>query len=87
VRVFAKKETGQNSKSPPVNVTYGADWYTSTRQAAKSTLTVREELERRRAANSAANNGRERKDLYTDNWCGALIKILSLGKIVHACCL
>ncbi len=23
----------------------------------------------RRAANRAANNGRERKDLYTDNWC------------------
>ncbi len=23
----------------------------------------------RRAANREANNGRERKDLYTDNWC------------------
>lgn len=27
--------------------------------------------DRRRAANRAANNGLERKDLYTDNWAGS----------------
>ncbi|KAG1655832.1 hypothetical protein FOA52_013288 [Chlamydomonas sp. UWO 241] len=30
--------------------------------------------EYRRAANSAANNGKERKDLYTDNWDGSEYK-------------
>lgn len=28
-------------------------------------------MERRRAANRAANNGLERKDLYTDAWAGS----------------
>jgi hypothetical protein len=30
--------------------------------------------EYRRAANLAANNGKERKDLYTDNWDGSEYK-------------
>lgn len=28
-------------------------------------------MERRRRANWEANNGKERKDLYTDNWAGS----------------
>jgi hypothetical protein len=30
--------------------------------------------ERYRAANAAANNGKERKDLYSDNWDGDVYK-------------
>jgi hypothetical protein len=44
-------------------VTYGSDWYEATRQAARPKRTMREEMEYRRAANRAANNGKERKDL------------------------
>ncbi|KAI8475538.1 MAG: hypothetical protein J3K34DRAFT_404497 [Monoraphidium minutum] len=58
----------------PPAVTYGQDWYKATREAAKPRRTVREEMEYRRAANRAANNGRERKDLYTDNWDGSEYK-------------
>lgn len=34
----------------------------------------RPRAEYRRAANRAANNGKERKDLYTDNWDGSEYK-------------
>ncbi|PNH05025.1 hypothetical protein TSOC_008762 [Tetrabaena socialis] len=53
---------------------YGADWYSKTRELARSPRTVREEIEYRRQANLAANNGKERKDLYTDNWDGSEYK-------------
>jgi hypothetical protein len=43
--------------------------YAQTREAAKPRRTVRDEIEYRRRANELANNGKERKDLYTDN-CG-----------------
>ncbi|KAK9805148.1 hypothetical protein WJX72_001994 [[Myrmecia] bisecta] len=51
------------------SVSYGRDWYKQTRELSQP-RTVREELERRRKANLEANNGRERKDLYTDAWDG-----------------
>ncbi|GLC34983.1 hypothetical protein PLESTB_001185500 [Pleodorina starrii] len=52
---------------------YGNDWYTKTRELARP-RTVREEIEYRRQANLVANNGKERKDLYTDNWDGSEYK-------------
>lgn len=47
------------------NVDYGKDWYQQTRQNARRFKTVKEELAYYRNANWEANNGRERKDLYT----------------------
>jgi hypothetical protein len=55
-------------------VSYGKDWYAQTRQASRQFRTTREEIEYRRQANLEANNGRERKDLYTDNWDGDVYK-------------
>ncbi|KAK9835359.1 hypothetical protein WJX81_004613 [Elliptochloris bilobata] len=52
-------------------VKYGNDWYAATRERPR---TVKEEIEWRRKANYAANKGRERKDLYTDNWDGSVYK-------------
>lgn len=37
----------------------------------KSFRYMMHDAEYRRAANMAANNGKERKDLYTDNWDGS----------------
>ena len=54
----------------PQTVNYGSDWYAQTREAAKPRRTTREEMEYRRQANLEANNGKDRKDLYTDNWDG-----------------
>jgi hypothetical protein len=39
-----------------------------------STTPTQQELEWRRQANIEANNGKERKDLYTDNWDGDVYK-------------
>jgi len=57
-------------QQPEAQVSYGKDWYEQTREAAKLKRTPREELERRRRANAIANNGQERKDLFTNNWDG-----------------
>eukprot|EP00775_Hariotina_reticulata_P002872 gene2872-3163_t len=57
-----------------MQVTYGADWYSATKQQAQPFKTVKEEIEYRREANRIANNGKERKDLYTDNWDGSEYK-------------
>lgn len=46
-------------------VDYGKDWYQQTKQNARRFKTVKEELEYYRKSNWEANNGRERKDLYT----------------------
>jgi len=46
-------------------VDYGKDWYQQTKQNARRFKTVKEELEYSRKSNWEANNGRERKDLYT----------------------
>jgi len=43
-----------------------ADWF----QKTKVQMTPREQLRRYKEANERANNGRERKDLYSDNWQG-----------------
>eukprot|EP00195_Chlamydomonas_chlamydogama_P015589 CAMPEP_0202902058 /NCGR_PEP_ID=MMETSP1392-20130828/16133_1 /ASSEMBLY_ACC=CAM_ASM_000868 /TAXON_ID=225041 /ORGANISM="Chlamydomonas chlamydogama, Strain SAG 11-48b" /LENGTH=98 /DNA_ID=CAMNT_0049588741 /DNA_START=14 /DNA_END=307 /DNA_ORIENTATION=- len=68
----AKNTDAKGKKVERVQVDYGSDWYEQTRKAASPRFrTVREELEYRRQANLAANNGRERKDLYTDNWDGS----------------
>ena len=63
------QKNNKSNKTSTTSVTYGRDWYTQTREAT-SRRTVREEIEYRREANRIANNGRERKDLYTDNWDG-----------------
>jgi len=64
----------QQKQQQPQKVQYGANWYEQTRAATKGSRTVREEIAYRKAANQAANNGRERKDLYTDNWDGSEYK-------------
>ena len=62
--------TTKKTKAPPLKVEYGQDWYAQTREAAQPRRTTREEMEYRRQANLEANNGKDRKDLYTDNWDG-----------------
>ena len=69
---LAKSRT--KSDGSDIKVEYGASWYETTRQASSPKRTVREELQRRRDANEAANNGKDRKDLYTDNWEGSEYK-------------
>lgn len=63
------KKTGREA---PQQVDYGRDWYAQTRDATRRTAS--EEIARRREANRVANNGRERKDLYTDAWDGDVYK-------------
>lgn len=63
----APKKSEKNQQIP---VDYGRDWFAATRDPSRG-LTPRQEMERRRAANQAANNGLERKDLYTDAWAGS----------------
>lgn len=63
--------TVRAKQSKSEQVSYGANWYEQTKSRPRS---VREELERRKATNELANNGRERKDLYTDNWDGSEYK-------------
>ncbi|KAF6258421.1 hypothetical protein COO60DRAFT_1701307 [Scenedesmus sp. NREL 46B-D3] len=72
--IVAKTSKGSSAKPSSKQVSYGKDWYEQTRNAAKPARTVREELEYRREANRLANNGRERKDLYTANWDGSEYK-------------
>ncbi|GIL73741.1 hypothetical protein Vretimale_5380 [Volvox reticuliferus] len=64
--------SGKGLKGGPT-LDYGNDWYKKTRELARP-RTVREEIEYRRQANLIANNGKERKDLYTDNWDGSEYK-------------
>lgn len=64
----SKKDTNNTT------VTYGRDWYSQTRDAMNSRTSTREQLERYKKANREANNGREREDLYTDNWDGDVYK-------------
>eukprot|EP00242_Pyramimonas_sp_CCMP2087_P010082 CAMPEP_0198206712 /NCGR_PEP_ID=MMETSP1445-20131203/10248_1 /TAXON_ID=36898 /ORGANISM="Pyramimonas sp., Strain CCMP2087" /LENGTH=138 /DNA_ID=CAMNT_0043879501 /DNA_START=56 /DNA_END=472 /DNA_ORIENTATION=- len=52
------------------NVDYGADWYAQTKKKGGIKRSSKEFYEEYRDANVKANNGRERKDLYTDNWDG-----------------
>lgn len=73
VQVLAQRKSSNNGNSKGA-VTYGNDWYQQTRDAMNTKRTVREEMEMRRKANRAANNGKERKDLYTDNWDGDVYK-------------
>jgi len=70
--VVARAKSSKSDGSDKVE--YGASWYEATRQASSPKRTVREELQRRRDANEAANNGKDRKDLYTDNWDGSEYK-------------
>lgn len=65
-----KKPAAKPASGKKSELTYGADWYTKTRELSRP-RTVREEIEYRRQANLAANNGLERKDLYTANWAGS----------------
>ncbi|EFJ46909.1 hypothetical protein VOLCADRAFT_118018 [Volvox carteri f. nagariensis] len=67
-----KAPTGKGLKGGQT-LEYGNDWYKKTRELARP-RTVREEIEYRRQANLIANNGKERKDLYTDNWDGSEYK-------------
>ncbi|GAX83795.1 hypothetical protein CEUSTIGMA_g11220.t1 [Chlamydomonas eustigma] len=62
--------SGSSSSRVTKSVRYGQDWYEATKNPS-SKRTVKEEIEYRRTANFAANNGKERKDLYTDNWDGS----------------
>jgi hypothetical protein len=67
---------GLRSRVGPLNANddeqynYGESWY----EATKKRRSDAEELARRREANFRANNGKERKDLYTDNWDGDVYK-------------
>ncbi|KAG2444523.1 hypothetical protein HXX76_001270 [Chlamydomonas incerta] len=74
VRAAANKKAPAGKAAPSgKSLDYGADWYTKTRELSRP-RTVREEIEYRKEANRAANNGKERKDLYTDNWDGSEYK-------------
>ncbi|KAI8114137.1 hypothetical protein M9434_002263 [Picochlorum sp. BPE23] len=66
---WAKKNVKQQKE-----VSYGRDWYQQTRDAMNTKRSAREEMEIRREANRKANNGRDREDLYTDNWDGDVYK-------------
>eukprot|EP00878_Enallax_costatus_P004423 GHUV01004663.1.p1 GENE.GHUV01004663.1~~GHUV01004663.1.p1 ORF type:complete len:142 (+),score=29.35 GHUV01004663.1:248-673(+) len=68
--VSARKTASASGQTKQKQVTYGKDWYAATRDASKPFRTVREEIEYRREANRLANNGKERKDLYSANWDG-----------------
>lgn len=76
VRSYAKRVVTTAAKRPVKTgkVDYGKDWYQQTRQNARRFKSVKEELEYYRKANWEANNGKERKDLYTDNWDGDVYK-------------
>jgi hypothetical protein len=62
------KTSAKNVKNVPVD--YGRDWFAATRDPSRG-MTPRQEMAMRREANRAANNGLERKDLYTDAWAGS----------------
>lgn len=68
-----QQQQQQKPKAGSSKVEYGANWYEQTRAASKP-RSVREEIAYRKAANAAANGGKERKDLYTDNWDGSEYK-------------
>ncbi|WIA39531.1 hypothetical protein OEZ86_005621 [Tetradesmus obliquus] len=72
--IVAKASKGSSGKAATKQVSYGKDWYEQTRNAARPSRTVREEIAYRQEANRLANNGKERKDLYTDNWDGSEYK-------------
>lgn len=72
--ITAAKAGNRKDDNSTTTVTYGRDWYSQTRQAMDSRTSAREQLERYRRANREANNGREREDLYTDNWDGDVYK-------------
>lgn len=73
-RVLTIANAGPKKDTNNTTVTYGRDWYSQTREAMNSKTSAREQLERYREANREANNGREREDLYTDNWDGDVYK-------------
>lgn len=51
-------------------IEYGENWYSATRKAIKETSSNSKYMDRWRKANYEANNGMDRKDLYTDAWAG-----------------
>ena len=65
-----KKGGKEQQQQQQIPVDYGRDWFAATRDPSRG-LSPRQEMERRREANRAANNGLERKDLYTDAWAGS----------------
>ncbi|MEW5314540.1 MAG: hypothetical protein WDW38_006029 [Sanguina aurantia] len=74
-------KTGGPAKEPKKGgetFNYGSDWYENTRQQGTK-RTIREEIEYKKQANLIANNGQERKDLYTDNWDGGEYKGSSIN--------
>ncbi len=73
-RVRTITKAGPKNDKSNTTVTYGRDWYSQTREAMNSKTSAREQLERYKRANREANNGREREDLYTDNWDGDVYK-------------
>jgi hypothetical protein len=66
-RAAAKKPSQRD------DVSYGRSWFEQTRDPMRG-RTVAQEIERRRKANYEANNGRERKDLITENWDGSVYR-------------
>ena len=72
LRVVAKRQDGGVYNNETGKIDYGVDWYAKTKgKAVTKGRTPRQEMERRREANQRANNGQERKDLYTENWNGS----------------
>ena len=63
-------------------------WYQQTREDARPSRaagwTTRDEIAFRKEANLKANNGVDRKDLYTDNWDGSEYKgsALNVGTVL-----
>lgn len=72
VAAAAPKKTAakRSRKEQQIPVDYGRDWFAATRDPSRG-LSPRQEMQMRREANRAANNGLERKDLYTDAWAGS----------------
>eukprot|EP00241_Pyramimonas_parkeae_P009932 CAMPEP_0114255106 /NCGR_PEP_ID=MMETSP0058-20121206/17372_1 /TAXON_ID=36894 /ORGANISM="Pyramimonas parkeae, CCMP726" /LENGTH=132 /DNA_ID=CAMNT_0001369443 /DNA_START=73 /DNA_END=468 /DNA_ORIENTATION=- len=62
----------QAEKKPDVD--YGDDWYTQTKQYSVRKTNSKQFYAKYKAANEAANNGKERKDLYSDAWDGDVYK-------------
>mmetsp|Transcript_34466 Transcript_34466/g.47755 ORF Transcript_34466/g.47755 Transcript_34466/m.47755 type:complete len:145 (+) Transcript_34466:73-507(+) len=74
-----KKSTNQGRRNNVIRaakekVEYGSDWYTQTKKYGVKQTSSKKFYDNYKAANEAANNGKERKDLYTDNWEGDVYK-------------
>jgi len=62
--------TCRAAKDDDDKVEYGTDWYAQTKKYGLKKRSSKEFYDEYRAANEKANNGKERKDLYSDNWDG-----------------